>query len=91
MAATSRDPIERDFAVFVHDGDVQIGSVRELERHKLVIYVENAGEFEVPLSAVKEVGADKIVLDCAKLDMKLKRAIGHAHDAEDPDVARGPR
>jgi len=88
MEAKSRDPIGRDFAVYVHDGDVQVGSVRDLMRHKLVVYVENAGDFEVPLSAVKEVASDKVVLDCGKLDIKLRRAIGHAHDAEDPDVAR---
>jgi len=88
MAANSRDPIGRDFAVYVHDGDVQVGSVRDLSRHKLVIYVENAGDFDVPLSAIKEVGSDKVVLDCGKLELSLRRAIGHAHDAEDPNVAQ---
>lgn len=82
------DPIERDFAVYVHDGDVQVGSVRGLLPHKLVVYVENAGDFEVPLSAVREVESEKVVLDCGKLDPGLRRAIGHAHDAEDPNVAR---
>jgi len=90
MDATSRDAIARDFAVFVHDGDVQVGSVRRLDRHKLTVYVENAGDFEVPLSAVKEVGPEKVVLDCGKLDISLRRAIGHAHDAEDPLAAARP-
>jgi len=27
-----------------------------------------------------------VVLDCGKLDMRLRRAIGHAHDAEDPRI-----
>ena len=88
MDAKSRDPIGRGFAVYVHDGDVQVGSVRDLSRHKLVVYVENSGDFDVPLAAVKEVGPDKVVLDCGKLDPALRRAIGHAHDAEDPNVAR---
>lgn len=82
------DTIERDFAVYVHDGDVQVGSVRGVLPGKLVVYVENAGDFTVPLGAVREVGSDKVVLDCGKLDPGMRRAIGHAHDDEDPNVAR---
>ena len=52
-----------------------------------MIYVENAGEFTVPLDAVKAVHDEKVVLNCGKLDHRLRRAIGHAHDAEDPTVA----
>ena len=91
MDAKSRNPIARDFAVFVHDGDVQVGSVRQIAPHKLVVYVENAGDFDVPLTAVREVDSGKVVLDCGRLDMGLRRAIGHAHDREDSDVARNPR
>ena len=85
------EPIQEDFDVFVHDGDVPIGAVRKVTPHgrsEIVVYVENAGEFTVPLTAVREVEAGKVVLDCGKLDMTLRRAIGHAHDAEDPLVAK---
>jgi len=27
-----------------------------------------------------------VIVDAAKLDQKLRRAIGHAHDAEDPNA-----
>jgi hypothetical protein len=37
----------------------------------------------VPLTAVASVHASKVILDAKKLDEKLQRAIGHAHDAED--------
>jgi hypothetical protein len=83
------EPIQEDFDVFVHDGDKAVGAVRQVSPHgrsEIVVYVENAGDFTVPLSAVKEVQADKVVLDCGKLDMRLRRAIGHAHDAEDPRI-----
>jgi len=47
-----------------------------------VIYVENAGDFAVPLDAVESVHSGKVIFNCAKLDHRLRRAIGHAHDAE---------
>ena len=89
----SAERIEVDFEVFVHDGDVGFGAVREIRpggRPEIVIYVENAGEFTVPLSAVRDVHDEKVVLDCARLDHKLRAAIGHAHTAEDPNVAKEP-
>jgi hypothetical protein len=27
-----------------------------------------------------------VIVDCGKLDRKLRQAIGHAHDAEDPSI-----
>jgi hypothetical protein len=35
---------------------------------------------------VKEVQAEKVVLDCGKLEHRLRRAIGHAHESEDPNA-----
>ena len=32
---------------------------------ELVVYVENAGDFEIPLSAVKDAEAEKVILDSA--------------------------
>jgi hypothetical protein len=80
------EPIREGFDVFVHDGDKAIGAVRKVSPHELVVYVENAGDFAVPLSAVKEVQAEKVVLDCGKLEHRLRRAIGHAHESEDPNA-----
>jgi hypothetical protein len=78
--------IREDYVVFVHDGDKQIGAVRHVSHNEIRIYVENAGDFTVPLSAVKEVTDDKVVLDSAKLHADLKKAIGHAHSGEDPRI-----
>ncbi len=80
------NPIREDYAVFVHDGDKQVGAVRHVSAHEIRVYVENAGDFTVPLSAVKEVEDDKVVLDCGKLDAGLRKAIGHAHSGEDPRI-----
>jgi predicted RNA-binding protein YlqC (UPF0109 family) len=51
-----------------------------------VVYVEDAGDFTVPLSAVKSVDSGKVILDCGKLAYSLRKAIGHAHEGEDPRI-----
>ena len=53
-------------------------------RPELVIYVENAGDFVVSLEAVEAVHAQKVIVNCGKLEPRLREAIGHAHDAEAP-------
>jgi hypothetical protein len=82
-----REQISEGFMVFVSDGDEGIGSVREI-RHglpEMVIYIENAGDFVVPLSAVKDIHSDKVVLNVDRLDLRLREAIRHARDSEDPN------
>jgi hypothetical protein len=73
--------------VFAADGGEVFGAVRQVAPHgrpELVIYVENAGDFVVPLDAVEAVHAQKVIVNCSKLDSRLREAIGHAHDAEEP-------
>jgi hypothetical protein len=72
--------------VFVHDGEKAIGAVRKVQSHSLVIYVENAGDFTVPLTAIQEVEEGKVVLNSGRLESRLKQAIGHAHQSEDPTI-----
>lgn len=80
-----REKIEEGFEVFVADGDKAVGAVRQVSP-ELVIYIENAGDFTVPPEAVKAVHDEKVVLERSKLDQQLRRAISHAHDAEDPNI-----
>jgi hypothetical protein len=84
-----QEAIEVGYQTFVSDGGEEFGAVREVSpngRTELVIYVENAGDFVVPLSAVAAVHSQKVILTCGKLDHRLRQAIGHAHDAEEPDA-----
>ncbi len=81
------DQISEGSMIFVSDGDEGIGSVREI-RHglpELLVYIENAGDFVIPLSAVKAVHSGKVVLDFDHLSLRLRNAIRHARDSEDPD------
>ena len=81
--------IQAGFDVFIHNGDKAVGAVRQVApdgNREIVIYVENAGDFVVPLSAVKEVISEKVVLYDANLSLELRQAIGHIHDVEDPKI-----
>jgi hypothetical protein len=80
------EAIQEGFDVFIHDGGKAFGAVRQVHGHSIVIYVENAGDFAVPLTAVKEVASEKVVLDSAKLEPNLREAIRKAHSGEDPRI-----
>jgi hypothetical protein len=80
------ETIEVGYQTFVSDGSEEFGAVRAISSDGLIVYVENAGEFQVPLDAVSAVHSQKVILDCSKLDRRLRRAIGHAHDAEKPGL-----
>ena len=75
--------IQEGFGVFAADGQKPFGAVRKVAP-VLTVYVENAGDFVIPAGAVKAVHQQKVIVDVAKLDVRLRQAIGHAHDAEDP-------
>jgi len=82
----ANERIEEGFEVFVSDKDKPFGAVRQVAPHgrrEMVVYVENAGDFAVALGAVKAVHAQKVIVDPSKLDQRLRKAIGHAHDSED--------
>ena len=78
-----RENIEVGFQTFVNDAPEEFGAVRAVSRDSVTVYVENAGDFNLPLSAVVSVQSEKVTFDCKKLDAKVRAAIGHAHDRED--------
>lgn len=80
--------IEQGTMAFVQEGREGVGAVLSATDAALVIYVENAGEFTVPRSAVRAVHDKKVILDISRLDRAFLSAIGHAHDRED-GAARG--
>ena len=78
--------IEVGYQAFASDGTEEFGAIREIGPEGLVVYVENAGLFQVPLDAVTAVHSQKVIVDCDKLDHRLRKAIGHAHDSEDQKI-----
>jgi hypothetical protein len=79
--------IREGFDVFLHDGDGFVGAVRQVRKSEIVVYVENAGDFEVPMDAVKDAEAEKVILDSTKLPPKMLAAIRARESAEDPKLA----
>lgn len=79
------ETIEVGFQAFVNDGGEEFGAVRDVspDGRLLTVYVENAGDFYVPASAVLSVQSEKVTFDCGRLEPRLRKAIGHAHDLED--------
>ncbi len=86
---TISEPIQEGFDVFLHDGAKAVGAVRQVRpggREEVVIYVEDAGDFVVPLSAVKDTYSEKVTLFPDRLEQRLKDAIARAHSHEDPNI-----
>jgi hypothetical protein len=86
MANHVEESIEVGFQVFLKDGGEEVGAVREVraKARELLVNVENAGDFVVRGDAVKAVHSHKVILDAGKIDARLKAALRHAHDAEEP-------
>ncbi len=58
------EKIEVGFQAFVSDGIEEFGAVRVVSPQgapELVIYLENAGDFAVPLAAVESVHSRKVI------------------------------
>lgn len=84
---TMSEKIQEGFDVFTHDGEKSFGAVRQVRKQEIVIYVENGGDFVVPLDAVMDAHSEKVILDSGKLDARLKDTIRRAHSGEDPRIA----
>jgi hypothetical protein len=93
MSADERfvmEQIREGFDVFLHDGDMAFGAIRQVSAGALGIYVENAGDFTVSREAVRDVHDGKVVLDGDRLEPRLQDAIRKARQAEDPRIADRP-
>lgn len=72
--------------VFVAEGQEGIGAVRVVNKDMFVLFVENAGEFDIPGAAIVGVHDRKVIVNPARLSRGLLDAVGHAHDREDPNL-----
>lgn len=80
--------IEPGFRVFLGEGMDGAGAVRGLtDDGNVVVNIENAGDFTLPMSAVRDVHDDKVILDFAQLSVPMREALHHLHDAEFDEYA----
>jgi len=84
-----QQPIEVGFRVFVGEGKDGAGAVRALkpEDDAVVVNIENGGDFTLPMSAIRDVHDDKVILDLSQLPDEMCRAFDHLHDAEYQEYA----
>ena len=81
--------IEVGYQVFTADGTEEVGAVREVlpaGRPEIVVNIENAGDFVIPLEAVDAVHSQKVIITLDRLHPSVRAAILHAHDSEQPDL-----
>lgn len=73
--------IEPGFKTFLSNSADPFGSVRSTpkNRREVIVSVANAGDFVIPLSAVKYVESSTVTFDCNKIDRVLRKAIEHAN------------
>ncbi|MCX7514711.1 hypothetical protein [Frateuria sp. STR12] len=91
-----QEPIEPGFMVFVADGELGVGAVREVraDSREVVVNIENGGDFTLKADAIREVHEGKVILDVEHLPSDMRQALRHPHDAEYPDsvyAASDPR
>ena len=78
--------IEVGDMAFLIDGGVAVGAVRKLSDSSVSIYVENAGEFNIPFWAIGSTHSHKVILLHSLMTENFLAATRHAHDDEqDPD------
>lgn len=82
-----QDRIEVGQMVFVADGGVGVGAVRETRGDEVVVNIQNAGDFVLPISAVRDVHSGKVLLDLDRVGADVVEALRHVHDAESPEFA----
>jgi hypothetical protein len=82
-----REQVQAGQMVFVADGAMGVGGVREVRESDLVVNIQNAGDFVLSMDAVRDVHDGKVVLDLNKLDAPVLEALRHVHDAELPEFA----
>ncbi len=79
--------IEIGYQAFLKDGGEEFGAVRQvMPNGDIVVYVENTGDFVVKHDAIDAVHSGKVIVHASKLDGRLRAAIGHSHDAEEPGL-----
>ncbi len=71
-----------DDQVYLEEGGEEIGAVRRVEHDHLVVYVENAGDFQIDGPSVRAAHDGKVVLDPQRLAPEFLDAVGKAHSKE---------
>ena len=77
-----RGQVEVGQMVFVADGEMGVGGVREVRESDLVVNIQNAGDFVLPLEGVRDGHDGRGLLALQRRDASVIGALRHVHDAE---------
>jgi hypothetical protein len=83
MAKKRLPPIDVGYQAFAKGSEEEFGAVRQVRPQDLVVYIEDAGDTVIPLSAVTDVIEGKVIVDLQRLDEPVRKAIANAHRDED--------
>ena len=78
--------IEEGSEVFLSETGKPFGAVREVRPHgraEMIVYIENAGDVTIPLTAVTAAHFQKVIVDADRLDAAVRDSIHRAHKAEE--------
>ena len=70
---------------FIAEGQPPVGAIRNVSRTAITIYIENSGDFILPIRAVTATHDGKVILDTGLLSKLFLSAVGHVHDSEVPE------
>ena len=74
--------IRQDDEVFVAEGEVGIGAVREVAPQELTVYFEGYGDVTIGPDQIVAAHDGKVVVDPATLPADLRARLDHIHDGE---------
>jgi hypothetical protein len=83
MAKKKLLPIEVGYQAFAKGAEEEFGAVRQVRPQDLVVYIEDAGDTSIPLSAVLDVVEGKVIVDVQRLPQTVQQSIAKAHRDED--------
>ena len=84
------EDIREEWAVVAGEGQPPLGAVRGVKGGRVSAYIENFGEVPLGPEHVRAAHDGKVVLALDALPDEVRRAVEHAHDAEQPDEVVNP-
>lgn len=68
--------------VFIAEGQVGLGAVRDVRPDTLIVYFEGYGEVPIKADQITAAHDGKVILDPTTLPQDLQARLDHIHDGE---------
>jgi hypothetical protein len=74
--------IRAEDEVFLAEGEVGVGAVRDVRPRTLLVFIEGYGDVEIGPEHIAAAHDGKVVLNREALDDRLREHLAHVHDRE---------